>query len=184
MSGHSKWATIKRDKAVNDAKKSKIFSKLSNAISVAAKRGGGDPDANSTLRLVLEKAREARMPKENIEKAINKGLGKSGADGFEEIVYEGYGPHGVAFLIYTLTDNRNRTVSEIRNIFNKKGGSLGTLGSTAYIFSPDPKNPNFYIDIEDPNAGRVLTELYEELEDHDDIQEVHTNFRLPNPEGV
>lgn len=179
MSGHSKWATIKRDKAVNDSKRSQIFTKISRLIMVAAKKGGGDPEANSSLRLALEKARDARMPKDNIEKAVAKGTGK-GSDGanFEEITYEGYGPMGVAFMINATTDNRNRTVAEIRSIFSKHEGSLGTSGSTAYIFLPDAKTPNFFVDIDEEATAKTLNNLYDAFDDHDDVQEVFTNFRI------
>ncbi len=183
MSGHSKWSTIKRDKAVNDSKRSKIFSKLSRVITLAAKGGGDDPDANPRLRLALEKAREARMPKDNIEKAIDKGMGRGGSENFEEITYEGYGPNGVAFMVLTVTDNRNRTVSELRSIFSRAGGSLGTAGSAAYIFTPDPNTPQFYIDIDDSAVVQSLENLYTALEDHDDVQEIYSNFRIPDSEG-
>jgi len=178
MSGHSKWANIKRKKEVTDAKKSKIFSKMSRVISVAA-RNGADPDSNPSLRLAVEKAREARMPKENIDKAIQKGSGQGGAGVFYEAVYEGFGPNGEAFYISALTDNKNRTVAEIRNIFSKFGGSLGGAGSTAYIFQPDPENPSYSIEIDDTSLAHKLTGLLEELDDHDDVQDVYVNFVLP-----
>jgi YebC/PmpR family DNA-binding regulatory protein len=179
MSGHSKWANIKRDKAVNDAKKSKEFSKLTRAITIAAKHGGGDPDSNPTLRVALEKAREARMPKENIEKAIKKGTG-TGADAadFHEVVYEGYGPNGEAFYIKAITDNKNRTVAEIRNIFSKHGGNLGGAGSTAYIFSSDPEVPSFEIEITGDSQKASLMKMLEELDEHEDVQDVYFNFDL------
>jgi transcriptional/translational regulatory protein YebC/TACO1 len=182
MSGHSKWANIKRQKGVNDAKKSKIFSKISRLITVAAKNGGGDPEANSTLRLAVEKAHEARMPKENIEKAIAKGTGQGGAQIYYDAIYEGYGPSGEAFYITALTDNKNRTVADIRNIFSKYGGSLGGAGSTAYIFTPDPENPTFTMEINDPAHAASLEHLLEEIEDHDDVQDVYVNFVLPDHE--
>ncbi len=177
MSGHSKWANIKRKKEVTDAKKSKIFSKMSKLISVAA-RSGGDPDANPTLRLAVERAKEARMPKENIDRAIAKGSGQGGGVSFIETIYEGFGPNGEAFYIRALTDNINRTVAEIRNIFSKHGGSLGGQGSTSYIFLPDPDNPSYMVDVDSVSAKK-LEELLEELDDHDDIQDVYANFELP-----
>src|SRR4030066_2303816 len=122
MSGHSKWHNIKRQKSANDAQKSKIFSKISRLITVAAKHGGGDPDANPTLRLAIQRAKDARMPKENIDKAIKKGTGELEGSEFQEVIYEAFGPHGGAFLIYCLTDNINRTVSELRSVFNKYNG--------------------------------------------------------------
>jgi len=180
MSGHSKWANIKRKKEVTDSKRSKIFSKISRLISVAA-RNGGDPDSNAPLRLAMEKAREARMPKENIDKAIQKGSGQGGAGTFVESIYEGFGPNGEAFYIMALTDNKNRTVAEIRNIFSKFGGSLGGAGSTAYIFA-DPENPSYTLEVDDKSQAATLEHLLDELDDHDDIQDVFVNFVLPEPE--
>src|SRR6201982_1590116 len=135
MSGHSKWASIKHKKAVVDARRGQHFTKLARAISVAAREGGGDPTGNSALALAIQKARDASMPKDNIERAIAKGTGE-GADteSFEAVMYEGYGPGGVAILVEALTDNRNRTGSEVRHAFNKHGGNLGEPGSVAYLF--------------------------------------------------
>lgn len=183
MSGHSHWATTKRDKAVNDSKRSKVFSKLSRALTIAAREGGGDSDANANLRLAIEKAKESNMPKDNVERAINKGLGIS-SDGvrFEEVVYEGYGPAGVAFLVRGITDNKNRTVSEIRNIFNKGGGSLGGAGSTAYIFGFDPENPSFKVDVTDASLAEKLEDLYDELDDQDDVSAVFSNYNILVPQ--
>jgi YebC/PmpR family DNA-binding regulatory protein len=136
MSGHSKWASIKHKKAVVDARRGQQFTKLARAITVAARDGGGDPDANATLANAIQKARDASMPKDNIERAIAKGTG-AGADAnaIESVVYEGYGPGGVAVLVEALTDNRNRTGAEIRHLFGKHGGSLGEPGSVSYLFS-------------------------------------------------
>jgi YebC/PmpR family DNA-binding regulatory protein len=135
MAGHSKWAGIKHKKAVVDARRGKLFTKLARAITVAAKDGGGDPDANPALALAVQKARDASMPKENIERAIAKGTGGGAdADALEAVSYEGYGPGGVAVLIEALTDNRNRTSSEMRHLFSKHGGNLGEPGSVAYLF--------------------------------------------------
>ncbi|HTX10028.1 MAG TPA: YebC/PmpR family DNA-binding transcriptional regulator [Solirubrobacteraceae bacterium] len=135
MSGHSKWASIKHKKAVVDARRGQHFTKLARAISVAAREGGGDPTGNSTLALAIQKARDASMPKDNIERAIAKGTGEgSDADQIESVVYEGYGPGGVALLIEALTDNRNRTASDVRHLFTKFGGNLGTTGAVAWQF--------------------------------------------------
>ncbi len=177
MSGHSKWANIKRKKEVTDAKKSKIFSKMSRLISVAAK-SGSDVDSNPTLRLAVERAKEARMPKENIDRAIDKGSGQGGSVSFFETIYEGFGPNGEAFYIKALTDNINRTVAEVRNIFSKHGGSLGGLGSTAYIFSPDPDNPTYTVEV-DSSSSKSLEGILDELDDNDDVQDVFVNFQLP-----
>ena len=135
MAGHSKWAGIKHKKAVVDARRGKLFTKLARGITVAAKEGGGDPEGNPALALAVQKARDASMPKDNIERAIAKGTGEGGdADALEAVMYEGYGPGGVAILVEALTDNRNRTGSEIRHVFSKHGGSLGEPGSVAYLF--------------------------------------------------
>jgi YebC/PmpR family DNA-binding regulatory protein len=135
MSGHSKWSSIKHKKGAADAKRGKLFSKLARAITVAARDGGGDPEGNPTLATAIQKARDASMPKDKIQKAIDTGTG-AGADSaaIERIVYEGYGPAGVAVLVEALTDNRNRASAELRHAFSKHGGSLGEPGSVAWIF--------------------------------------------------
>lgn len=176
MSGHSKWANIKRDKSINDAKKSQIFTKVSRAITVAARKGA-DPASNPSLRAAIEKAKEARMPKENIEKAIQRGAGGYGAAEFEEVVYEGFGVEGVAFYVKALTDNKNRTVSEIRNIFSKYGGTLGGAGSTSYIFA-NPKEPIYVVEITDKNKAKSILDLEEALDNHDDVSEVYNNAKI------
>jgi YebC/PmpR family DNA-binding regulatory protein len=135
VSGHSKWSTIKHKKGAADAKRGKLFSKLSRAIMVAAKEGGADPATNLALQNAVEKARSYSMPKDNIERAIAKGAGE-GTDGasFETVVYEGYGPEGVAVIVEALTDNRNRTASDVRHMFSKHGGNLGATGAVAWQF--------------------------------------------------
>jgi YebC/PmpR family DNA-binding regulatory protein len=134
MSGHSHWATIKHKKGATDAKRGKMFSKLSRAIIIAARHGGGDPEMNLKLRYAIDKARQVSMPKDNIERAIKRGTGEVEGATFEELTYEGYGPHGVAILLEVLTDNRNRTNSEVRKIFERAGGKMGSAGSVAYLF--------------------------------------------------
>ncbi|HHN65096.1 MAG TPA: YebC/PmpR family DNA-binding transcriptional regulator [Nitrospirae bacterium] len=134
MAGHSKWAQIKHKKAAVDAKRGKLFSKLAKEISVAARLGGGDPAMNPRLRAVIEKAKAANMPQENIKRAIQKGTGELPGTSYEEAIYEGYGPGGVAMLIEVLTDNKNRTVAEIRHLMSKHGGSLGEAGCVSWIF--------------------------------------------------
>jgi YebC/PmpR family DNA-binding regulatory protein len=135
MAGHSKWAGIKHKKAIVDARRGKLFTKLARAITVAAKEGGGDAEGNPALALAVQKAKDASMPKDNIERAIAKGTGEGAdAEALEAVTYEGYGPGGVAILVEALTDNRNRTGSEIRHAFNKHGGNLGEPGSVAYLF--------------------------------------------------
>jgi YebC/PmpR family DNA-binding regulatory protein len=134
MSGHSHWATIKHKKGATDAKRGKLFSKLSRAIIIAARHGGGDPETNLKLRYAIDKARQVSMPKDNIERAIKRGTGEMEGLTFEEIPYEGYGPGGVAILVDVLTDNRNRTTSEIRKIFERSGGKMGSAGCVGYMF--------------------------------------------------
>ena len=136
MSGHSKWSTIKRKKGAIDAKRGKIFTKLIKEITLAARLGGGDPEANARLRQAILAAKEENMPKDNIERAIKKGTGAvAGGVAYEEVVYEGYGPGGVAVLVEVMTDNKNRTVAEIRHIFSKHGGNLGENGCVSWIFA-------------------------------------------------
>jgi len=134
MSGHSKWHTIKRKKAAIDAKRGKLFTKLIKEITIAARMGGGDPDGNPRLRLAIDNAKSANMPADNIERAIKKATGELEGTTFYEITYEGYGPAGIAFIVGVATDNKNRTVAEIRHIFSKNGGSLGETGSVAWMF--------------------------------------------------
>ena len=134
MSGHSKWKTIKRQKGVTDAKRSQVFTKFGHEIAVAARQGGPDPESNPRLRLAIDRAREQNMPKDNIERAIKRATGEGAEAAIEEAVYEGYGPGGIAILVHALTDNRNRTVSEVRNAFAKAGGNLGEAGSVSWLF--------------------------------------------------
>lgn len=134
MSGHSKWATIKRKKAVTDQKRGHLFTKLVKEITIAAKMGGGDPNGNPRLRLAIDTARANSMPMENIQRAVKKGTGELEGAIYEEITYEGYGPGGIALIIETATDNRNRTVADIRHFMSRNGGSLGESGSVAWMF--------------------------------------------------
>ncbi|MCG7956818.1 MAG: YebC/PmpR family DNA-binding transcriptional regulator [Candidatus Thiodiazotropha taylori] len=135
MAGHSKWANIKHKKAANDKKRGKIWTKLIREITVAARMGGGDPNANPRLRLAMDKGLGANMPKDTIERAIKRGAGGSDGENYDEIRYEGYGPGGTAVMVDCMTDNRNRTASEVRHAFSKLGGNLGTDGSVAYLFT-------------------------------------------------
>ena len=134
MSGHSKWAGIKHKKAAVDARRGQVFTKVSRELSVAAREGGPDPDGNFRLRLAIQKAREVNMPADNIDRAIQRGAGGKDGVQLEEVRYEGYGPHAVAVMVDTLTDNRNRTVAAIRNVFTRTGGSLGEANSVAWMF--------------------------------------------------
>jgi len=136
MSGHSKWASIKHKKAAVDAKRGRLFSKLIREITVAAKDGGGNPDTNPRLRTAIDRAKDANMPLDNIDKAIKKGTGELPGVTYESCIFEGYGPGGIAILVETLTDNKNRTTAEVRNIFSKKGGNMAGGGSVAWIFTP------------------------------------------------
>jgi YebC/PmpR family DNA-binding regulatory protein len=143
MSGHSKWSTIKRKKGALDAKRGKLFSKLIKEITVAARMGGPDPESNLRLKAAISKAKAGNMPNDNIDRAVKRGSGEEGADSYEEITYEGYGPGGVAIYIETLTDNRNRTTADVRHIFSKGNGDLGRDGCVAYLFS---RKGHFLID--------------------------------------
>ncbi len=155
MSGHSKWSTIKHKKGINDARRGKLFTTLARAITIAAREGGGDPDMNITLRLAIDKAKSNNMPKDNIERAIKRGTGEDkDAAALERIIYEAYAPHGVALIIETVTDNRNRTVAELRHTLTHAGGSMGETGSVAWQFTP-----RAYFTI--PTDGRDEDEAYE-----------------------
>lgn len=175
MSGHSKWSSIKHKKAAKDAKRGKLFTKFIKEITVAARMGGGDPAANPRLRTAVQTARDNSMPNDNIERAIKKGTGELEGVAYEEISYEGYGPGGAAFLVQTLTDNRNRTVSDIRRLFNKHGGSLGETGCVAWMF--DSKG---FIVVsreaveEEVLLGLVLEAGAEDVTESDDVFEIIT----------
>lgn len=242
MAGHSKWANIKHKKGKEDARRGKLFSKLSKMISVAAREGGGDPDMNSDLRLVIQKAKDNNMPNDNIERAVKKGTGDLDGVNYEKFIYEGYGPGGVALYLELMSDNRNRTASEIRHLLSKNGGNLGESGCVAWMFqrkgqlvvdidktdydedtlmllaleagaedavveenllniytNPSEieevrKNveaegielesadiamiPDNTMELDLNNANKTL-KLMDLLEDHDDVQEVYSNFDIP-----
>ena len=135
MSGHSKWSSIKHKKALTDAKKGQQFTKMAREITIAAREGGSNPEGNYRLRLAMEKARDVNMPQDNVQRAIKRGTGELGGAQMEELRFEGYGPHGVAIMVVTVTDNRNRTSGDIRNLFSRAGGNLGTTGSVAWMFT-------------------------------------------------
>ncbi|MBF0377615.1 MAG: YebC/PmpR family DNA-binding transcriptional regulator [Desulfamplus sp.] len=176
MSGHSKWSTIKHKKGAADAKRGKIFTKLIKEITVAARMGGGDPEANPRLRRAIIEAKSQNMPKDNLERAIKKGTGELEGVDYEEITYEGYGPGGVAVLVECLTDNRNRTIADVRYIFSKSGGNIGTDGCVSWMF--DKKG---LISIDKANANEeTLMEIAleagaEDVKDEDDCFEVITD---------
>ena len=179
MSGHSKWSTIKHKKAITDAKRGKAFSKLSRLISVAAKEKGGDPESSPKLRTAIDKAREMNMPKDNIERAIKKGIGQIGGAQIEEITYEAYGPSGIALIIEMITDNRNRTIAEIKHILNKFGGKLAEAGSVKYMFDRKGEEwlPKYPMEITDEKTQTQLEKLFEALDDNDDVQEIYSNMK-------
>jgi YebC/PmpR family DNA-binding regulatory protein len=173
MSGHSKWSSIKHKKAATDARRGKIFTKLIKEITVAARMGGGDPDANSRLRTAILAAKSENMPKDNIDRAIKKGTGELEGVNYEESIYEGYGPGGAAVLVESLTDNKNRTVADIRNIFGKNNGNLGENGCVAWMFEKKG-----YIAIESKAVDEeVLMEAALEG-GADDIREDDSNFEV------
>src|SRR5512147_2959574 len=179
MSGHSKWSTIKRKKGALDAKRGKVFGKLSKEITVAARIGGGDPTGNSRLRAAIAAAKAENLPKDTIMKAIRKGSGEAGGAALEEIILEGYGPAGVALMVETLTDNKNRTVSDVRHLLTKYGGSLGEPGCVAWMF--DKKGVIVF-----ERQGVSEDELMEAALDcgAEDLQSDETQFEvLTDPNG-
>ena len=175
MAGHSKWANIKFRKAVQDAKRGKIFTKLIKEITVSAKLGGSDIEANPRLRTAVEKALGANMTRDTIDRAVNRGAGQLDGDDIIEIRYEGYGPNGVAVLVDCATDNRNRTVSEIRHAFSKHGGNLGTSGSVAYVFNKVGSIVFSDIQSEEHIMDVALEAGAEDVESNDSIVEVVTS---------
>jgi YebC/PmpR family DNA-binding regulatory protein len=186
MSGHSKWSTIKHKKAATDAVKGKVFGQLSRQIRVATREGGsGDPQLNSALRTVLEKARLENLPKDKIQKAIDAGLGKGSGEQAREIVYEGFGPGGISFLVVAVTNNANRTSSEIKNIFNKAQGSLGAPGSAAYMFTRNQEGgytSTMPLTIEDLAQQKALQKLINDLRENEDVEEVFCSGDWPAKE--
>ncbi|MGA1863153.1 YebC/PmpR family DNA-binding transcriptional regulator [Deferribacter thermophilus] len=175
MAGHSKWANIKHRKAAQDAKKGKIFTKIARELMVAAKMGGSDPEMNPRLRVALEKARQANMPKENVERAIKKGTGEGNEANFEDVIYEGYGPGGVAILVQALTDNKNRTVAEVRSTLTKRGGSLGEAGCVSWLFEKKGVIGIKKETIDEDELMNIVLEVgAEDLKVEDDMYEVVT----------
>src|SRR6186997_1389098 len=208
MSGHSKWHTIKHKKGAADAKRGKVFTRLIKELTVAARHGGGDPGMNPRLRTIIADAKAANMPRENIERAIRRGTGEEPGVHYEEITYEGYGPGGVALLIQSLTDNKNRTVGEVRFILGKYNGNLAAENSVAWMFTRKGQvfvekdkadeekllNAALEAGAEPANAevamvpqnyvklqgsdARTMLKLMEALDDHDDVQHVWANFDI------
>lgn len=178
MSGHSKWSTIKRKKGANDAKRGKIFTKLIKEITIAARMGGGDPEGNPRLRSAITAAKGENMPKENIDRAIKKGTGDLEGAIYEEILYEGYGPGGVAVLVETMTDNKNRTVADIRHFFAKSGGNLGESGCVAWMFD---KKGTISVDSDKANE-EALMDLSLEAGAEDVLEEEESFLIVTDPE--
>jgi YebC/PmpR family DNA-binding regulatory protein len=178
MSGHSKWSTIKHKKAITDARRGKLFTRLAREITVAARMGGGDPDTNFGLRLAVDKARSANMPKDNIERAIKRGTGELKGEDLSEVMYEGYAPNGVAVLVKVLTDNKNRTVADIRRVLTRQGGTMAEAGAVAWQFerkgyiaiAPDGVDEDIIFEIavdagaDDIVFGNDLIEVYADME--------------------
>ena len=176
MSGHSKWSTIKRKKGAVDAKRGKIFTRLIKEITVAARMGGGDPVGNPRLRAAIASAKTENMPKDNIERAIKKGTGELEGAVYEEITYEGYGPGGVAILVDCMTDNKNRTVADIRHYFSKSGGNLGESGCVSWMFT---KKGTILVDKEDINEEELMEKALEagaeDVVEEDNVFQVETS---------
>jgi YebC/PmpR family DNA-binding regulatory protein len=174
MSGHSKWSTIKRKKGAADAKRGKIFTKLIKEITVAARMGGGDPDGNPRLRAAVTAARAANMPSDNVDRAIKKGTGELEGVRYEEANYEGYGPGGVALLVETVTDNKNRTVSEVRHLFSKYNGNMGETGCVSWMFS---KCGVIEVDKEGTSEDALMEQALElgadDMTEEEDVFEIH-----------
>lgn len=173
MAGHSHWARIKRQKGVTDARRGRLWSKLSRAVIVAARQGGGDPDSNLSLRYAIDAARDANMPKDTIERAIKKGTGEAGGAAFQELVFEGYGPGGAAVLCACLTDNRNRTAPEIKKIFEQRGGNVGSANCVAWMFT---KRGVFVIAADKADEDTLTTLALES--GADDVQALGEAFEL------
>ena len=185
MSGHSKWSTIKHKKAATDAKRGKIFTRLAREITIAAREAGGDPEVNFGLRLAMDKAKAANMPKDNIERAIKRGTGELKGEDLTEVMYEGYAPNGIAVLVHVLTDNKNRTVADVRRVLTRQGGTLAEAGAVAWQFerkgyiaiAPDGADEDTVFEIavdagaEDVVFGDDLIEVYAALEDFQAVRQ-------------
>jgi YebC/PmpR family DNA-binding regulatory protein len=192
MSGHSKWSTIKRKKGAEDAKRGKIFTKMGRELAIAAREGGPDPDTNFKLRLVIDKAKQANMPKDNIERSIRRGAGLEKGEDLEQLTYEGYGPGGTALIVSTLTDNRNRAVADVRRAFSRHGGNLGENGCVAWMFEQKgyitiPLNghdPDALFELaveagaEDVVIGEDTVEVFADVHDFQTVQESFSQAQI------
>jgi len=180
MSGSSKWSKIKHGKKITDARRGKSFDKISRLISMSAKEKGSNPEMNPQLRMAIEKAKKINMPKDNIERAIKRGVGQLGEAGIEEVLYEAYGPSGIALIIKGITDNKNRTVAGVKNILSKFNGKLAEPGSVQYLF--DKKNedwiPKYPLEIAEEKTKKQLEKLFEALDENDDVQEIYSNLKI------
>lgn len=177
MSGHSKWSTIKRKKGEKDGARAKVFTKIGRELAVAVKQGGPDPNVNSKLKDIIAKAKQNNVPNDNIERMLKKAAGESDTSNYEEIVYEGYGPSGVAVVVETLTDNRNRTAGEVRHYFDKAGGNMGTSGSVTFMFS---REGVILVEKEDIDEDSLMDDALEAgasdfLTDDEDVFEIRTD---------
>ena len=187
MSGHSKWHSIKHKKGAADAKRGKIFTRIIKELTVAARAGGGDPDSNPRLRTIIAEAKQNNMPAENIKRAIRRGTGEEPGVSYDEAQYEGYGPGGAALIIDTLTDNKNRTVGELRHLLEKHGGNLAAVHEAVKALGIEPAAasvsmiPQNYVKLEGKTAQQMVR-LMEALEDHDDVQHVYSNFDIEEKE--
>ena len=179
MSGHSHWSSIKYKKQITDAKRGKIFSKAAKMIAIAARKGG-DPEMNPDLRLAIEKAKAINMPNDNIERAIKKGTGKDKEGKLEKITYEAYGPSGTPLIIEVITDNRNRTLSEIKHILSNFGGKLAEAGSVKYLFEKKDGDwiPKYSVEVTEIKLKEQLEKLFEALDENEDINEIYSNINL------
>lgn len=184
MAGHSKWSQIKHKKALTDAKKSQIFSKLAALIVVAVREKGKDPSGNPKLRMAIEKARSINMPREKIDRAISRGAGDLPGAMIEDVLYEGYGPAGIAILVEALTDNKNRTLAELRRIFSEHGGKLGETGSAKWMFDRITKEdgmeyvPRSPVAIEKIDDAKAIESLFFALDEHQDVKDIYSNARF------
>jgi YebC/PmpR family DNA-binding regulatory protein len=183
MSGHSKWSTIKHQKAAKDQKRGEVFSRFSRDISIAVREGGsGDPNDNPRLRMLLDKARAANMPQENIKRAVERGVGKGSGANLEEVMYEGYGPAGIAVIAIARTDNRQRTSAQVRSAYEQVGGSLGGPGACIFLFDrlEGKFAPKVALPVHEQTAKQQLTTFLERLQSQEDIIAVYTNAQLSN----
>lgn len=179
MSGHSRWSKVKHQKKLTDAHKGKVFSKMAKMIAVAARKGD-NPEMNPVLRLAIEQAKSVNMPNDNIERAIKRGTGEDKAGQLEEVTYEAYGPNGTPLIIEAITDNKNRTLAEIKHILNNFNSKLSESGSVKYLFDKKGGDwvPKYSTEITDEKLKEQLTKLFEALDEHEDVKEIYSNIRF------